>query len=221
MEIKALGKKYKIKEITYKERRELHRLNAKAFWDGKINPDNYYDVLEKTAEISGLGEKDFKGLTMIEIDQVLQQIFTQYMGLEKKRRWGLSFYVWISYYKLQSVEQFKKLPYVAQSPLSLDYINFKDEADIWKEVEAISELAKTSQNRTMGQFMYDLIPLFASPLFFEKQWMVEIMNEYHWIKNWNVSPGNLDDISAFRLDCWTIIENEINQINKHESKNGK
>jgi len=133
----------------------------------------------------------------------------------------LSFYVWISYYKLQSVEQFEKLPYVAQSPLSLDYINFKDEADIWKEVEAISELAKTSQNRTMGQFMYDLIPLFASPLFFEKQWMVEIMNEYHWIKNWNVSPGNLDDISAFRLDCWTIIENEINQINKHESKNGK
>ena len=84
MEIKALGKKYKIKEITYKERRELHRLNVKAFWDGKINPDNYYDVLEKTAEISGLGEKDFKGLTMIEIDQVLQQIFTQYMGLEKK-----------------------------------------------------------------------------------------------------------------------------------------
>ena len=133
----------------------------------------------------------------------------------------MSFYVWISYYKLQSVEQFKKLPYVAQSPLSLDYINFKDEADIWKEAEAISELANTSQNRTMGQFMYDLIPLFASPLFFEKQWMVEIMNEYHWIKNWNVSPGNLDDISAFRLDCWTIIENEINQINKHESKNGK
>ena len=84
MEIKALGKKYKIKEITYKERRELHRLNAKAFWDGKINPDNYYDVLEKTAEISGLGEKDFKGLIIIEIDQVLQQIFTQYMGLEKK-----------------------------------------------------------------------------------------------------------------------------------------
>ena len=42
--------------------------------------------------------------------------------------------------------------------------------------------------------------------------------EYHWIKNWNVSPGNLDDISAFRLDCWSIIENELNQINKIESK---
>ena len=47
MIIKALGKEYNIKEITYKERRELHRLNAKAFWDGKINPDNYYDVLKE------------------------------------------------------------------------------------------------------------------------------------------------------------------------------
>ena len=84
MEIKALGKKYEIKEITYKERRELHRINAKAFWDGKINPDNYYDVLEKVAEISGLGEQNFKGLSMIEVDQVLQAVFNEYMGLEKK-----------------------------------------------------------------------------------------------------------------------------------------
>ena len=84
MEIKALGKKYEIKEITYKERRELHRINAKAFRDGKINPDNYYDVLEKVAEISGLGEQNFKGLSMIEVDQVLQAVFNEYMGLEKK-----------------------------------------------------------------------------------------------------------------------------------------
>ena len=84
MEIKALDRTFKIKDITYKERRELHRINAKAFWDGKINPDSYYDVLEKVAEISGLGEQEFKGLTMIEIDQVLQATFTAYMGLEKK-----------------------------------------------------------------------------------------------------------------------------------------
>ena len=83
MKVKALGKEYQVKDITYKERRDLHRLNAKALWDGKINPDNYYDVLEKVAEISGLGEKDFKDLSMVEIDQVLQEVFTQYMGLEK------------------------------------------------------------------------------------------------------------------------------------------
>ena len=83
MKVKALGKEYQVKDITYKERRDLHRLNAKAFWDGKVNPDNYYDVLEKVAEISGLGEEDFKDLSMVEVDQVLQQVFTDYMGLEK------------------------------------------------------------------------------------------------------------------------------------------
>ena len=83
MKVKALGKEYQVKDITYKERRDLHRLNAKAFWDGKVNPDNYYDVLEKVAEISGWGEDDFKGLSMTEIDQILQEVFTQYMGLEK------------------------------------------------------------------------------------------------------------------------------------------
>ena len=83
MKVKALGEEYQVKDITYKERRDLHRLNAKAFWDGKINPDNYYDVLEKVAEISGLGEKDFKDLSMVEIDQVLHEVFTQYMGVEK------------------------------------------------------------------------------------------------------------------------------------------
>jgi hypothetical protein len=83
MKIKALGKEYEIKEITYKERRDLHRINATAFWDGKVKPDNYYDVLEKVAEISGLGEADFEGLSMVEIDQVLQEVFTAYMGLSK------------------------------------------------------------------------------------------------------------------------------------------
>ena len=83
MKVKALGKEYQVKDITYKERRDLHRLNAKAFWDGKVNPDNYYDVLEKVAEISGLGEDDFKSLSMTEIDQILQEVFTEYMGLGK------------------------------------------------------------------------------------------------------------------------------------------
>ena len=81
MKVKALGKEYQVKDITYKERRDLHRLNAKAFWDGKVNPDNYYDVLEKVAEISGLGEDDFKSLSMTEIDQISQEVFTEYMGL--------------------------------------------------------------------------------------------------------------------------------------------
>ena len=129
----------------------------------------------------------------------------------------MSFFIWSSYYNLESIERFEELPYTAQSPVSLKYKEFKNEANIWEEVEAISELAKTSKTRTIGQLLYDLVPLFASPNFFNSNWMFDIMNEYHWIKNWNISPGNLDDVSAFRLDCWTIIENELNQINKNES----
>ena len=130
----------------------------------------------------------------------------------------MSFFVWASYYKLEPIERFEKFPYKAQSPLTVKQKEFKNEANIWEEVEAISELAKTSKTRTIGHLLYDLVPLFASPNFFTKDWMLDIMNEYHWIKNWNISPGNLDDVSAFRLDCWSIIENELNQINKIESK---
>tara|TARA_R100001510_G_C7651082_1_gene208692 strand:- start:1827 stop:2234 length:408 start_codon:yes stop_codon:yes gene_type:complete len=134
----------------------------------------------------------------------------------------LSFFVWASYYKLEPIERFEKFPYKAQSPLSVKLKEFKNEANIWEEVEAISELAKTSKTRTIGQLLYDLVPLFASPNFFNSNWMFDIMNEYHWIKNWNISPGNLDDVSAFRLDCWTIIDNEMNKIEEEErKKNGQ
>jgi len=134
----------------------------------------------------------------------------------------LSFFVWASYYKLEPIERFEKFPYKAQSPLTVKLKEFKNGANIWEEVEAISELAKTSKTRTIGQLLYDLVPLFASPNFFNSNWMFDIMNEYHWIKNWNISPGNLDDISAFRLDCWTIIDNEMNKIEEQErKKNGQ
>lgn len=133
----------------------------------------------------------------------------------------MSFFVWFNYYQMEPIEQFKNFPYKAQSPITLDYIKFRNEADVWTEVEKIAKLANTSKKRTIGHILFDLVPLFASPDIFFKNWMVDIMNEFHWIKEWNVSPGNLNDISAFRLDCWTVIENELTQIKNKESKNGK
>lgn len=133
----------------------------------------------------------------------------------------MSLYVWAQAYKLESNHIFELFPYKAQSPITRKYREFKNEADVWYEVDAISELAETSKTRTMGQLLYDLVPLFASPSLLFEDWMVDIMNEYHWIKNWNVSPGNLDDISARRLDCWSIIENELAQIKKYETEKSK
>ncbi len=133
----------------------------------------------------------------------------------------MSLFVWATYYNLEPIDRFLEFPYEAQSPISKEIKEFKNEADIWEEVEAIAELAKTSKTRTVGNLLYDLVPLFASPSSLAEDWMLDIMNEFHWIKNWNVSPGILDDISAFRLDCWTVIDNEFNQIkNLEREKNG-
>jgi hypothetical protein len=47
-----------------------------------------------------------------------------------------------------------------------------------------------------------------------------MIQEYNYVTRFNVSLGNLDDVSAHRLDCFTIIENELNNIAKYEKENG-
>jgi len=83
MIVKALGKEWDVNDCTYKQRRELHALNAKVWWDGQ-DVDAYYELLDKVSNIAGLGEDDFKDIGMSEIDQVLQAIFIDYLGLSKK-----------------------------------------------------------------------------------------------------------------------------------------
>ena len=129
----------------------------------------------------------------------------------------MSFYVWAKHYRLQNIELFARFPYTAQAPISGNYIDFKCKKDIWDEVENISLIAEKSKTRTIGRMLYDLVPLFSNPNHLIKEWMDDAYNEFYWIKNWNISAGNLDDISADRLDCWTIIENEIKEIEKKEN----
>ncbi len=83
MIVKALGKEWDVNDCTYKQRRELHALNAKVWWDGQ-DVDAYYNLLDKVSNIAGLGEDEFKDMGMSEIDQVLQTIFIDYLGLSKK-----------------------------------------------------------------------------------------------------------------------------------------
>ena len=83
MIVKALGKEWEVNDCTYKQRRELHALNAKVWWDGQ-DVDAYYKLLEKVSDIAGLGEDDFKGMDMADVDQVLQAVFIDYLSLSKK-----------------------------------------------------------------------------------------------------------------------------------------
>ena len=83
MIVKVGKKDWDINDCTYAERRELHKLNAKVWWEGKMDVESYYDVLEKVGVIAGLGENDFKDMDMAKVDEVLQGIFLEYLGIEK------------------------------------------------------------------------------------------------------------------------------------------
>ena len=84
MIVKALDKEWNVNDCTYKQRRELHALNAKVWWEGKQDVGAYYELLDKVSEIAGLGENDFEDMRMSDIDIVLQTIFIEYLGLSKK-----------------------------------------------------------------------------------------------------------------------------------------
>ena len=84
MKVNMFKKEWEVKSITYKEKRELWQLSLNAFQDGKPNQEAYFVLLNKVEEISGLKEKDLEKLSMADIDALLQEIYSQYMGLEKK-----------------------------------------------------------------------------------------------------------------------------------------
>ena len=69
--------KYNTYEIDNEE-------NFIAHIQDKENEDDYFKLINKVEELSGLTEKDMDSLSMAQIDLLLQQIFTDYMGLEKK-----------------------------------------------------------------------------------------------------------------------------------------
>lgn len=81
MIVKALKKEWDVKDCSYKEARELHKLNALVWWDGKQDPEKYYELLERVEEISKL---DLSKEKMTDIDQVLQKVFIAYLNLDPK-----------------------------------------------------------------------------------------------------------------------------------------
>jgi len=84
MKVNMFKKEWEIKSITYKEKRELWQLSLNAFKDGTTDQEAYFQLLNKVEDISGLSEKDLEKLSMADIDALLQEIYSQYMGLEKK-----------------------------------------------------------------------------------------------------------------------------------------
>ena len=86
MTIKVDGKEYIINECTYAERRELHKLNHMVWFGGEMDVDLWYKSLERVGEIAGLGEVEFQGMEMPEIDKVLQAVFLEYLGIDPAKK---------------------------------------------------------------------------------------------------------------------------------------
>ena len=84
MKVKMFDKEWEANPITYKQKRELWQLSLNAFRDDKENQDEYFKLINRVEELSGLTEKEVNSLSMAQVDLLLQQIFTEYMGLEKK-----------------------------------------------------------------------------------------------------------------------------------------
>ena len=84
MKVKLFDKEWEVNPITYKQKRELWQLSLNAFRDDKENQDDYFKLINRVEELSGITEKEVRSLSMAQVDLLLQQIFTDYMGLEKK-----------------------------------------------------------------------------------------------------------------------------------------
>ena len=93
--------------------------------------------------------------------------------------------------------------------------------DIWEEIERIIEVNNRT-TRTIGQDLYNLLPLFTNPAYIIEDWQLEVINEYNIVQNFNVSLGELDNVPNDRLNCFSVIHREYNAIKDIESKkNGK
>ena len=96
-----------------------------------------------------------------------------------------------------------------------DPVRVQTVGDIWGIIDGICE---PSKDFTDGQIMYHSVPFFADCNQIVEPWMMEMINEYNYTTRFNVSLGELDNISAYRLDCFSIIDREINACMQEKAK---
>ena len=113
---------------------------------------------------------------------------------------------------------YRSLPYtVAKLPVTYkhDPVRVQTVDDIWN---IIDETCEPSKDFTDGQILYYSVPFFADCNQIVEPWMMEMINEHTYVTRFNISLGELDNISAHRLDCFSIIDREINACMQEKAK---
>ena len=77
---------FDIRPISFADRRELHRLEMKVYWDEKIDQDAYFNllnwVMEKAFEDP---EEKLKDLDDGQIDEILNKFYFHYKCISEKK----------------------------------------------------------------------------------------------------------------------------------------
>lgn len=130
----------------------------------------------------------------------------------------MSLTVWCWVFDTQPHNQYT-LPYSAQSPISKKVRDFNTVHDIWEEIH---EIAKSDHKYSIGQQLYYLVPLFANPSYIINNEYYTLINEYHYITEYNIPLGKtLDETDAHKLSMFNIIKTEMASALKHKAeKNG-
>ncbi len=111
-----------------------------------------------------------------------------------------------------------KLPYKARSPVTGKKIYFESIKEVESEIKNVLGQKSTSKFG-IGQTLYYEMPFFTNPITHIKQWCWDMIEDYKISTTYNVPIGkDLDSIITERIDCFSIIEEEINKINKHRSE---
>ena len=87
MTVKTEHGDFECRELTFKERRSLHRLEINILHkDGSVNLDKYYDVMEWIMRFAFEdAEKALGHLDDNQIDTVLSEIYSRYKNPSKKK----------------------------------------------------------------------------------------------------------------------------------------
>ena len=124
--------------------------------------------------------------------------------------------VWFSFYGLSRFN--KSLPYSAQSPTLVKRIEYKGENDLLEEVERILAEPGT-QKYGAGQSLFYQLPLFCDPDSLVPDWCWDMLADYNACKKFHIPLSNsLDNCSCWLLDCFNIIESEINKCSQHKKE---
>ena len=114
------------------------------------------------------------------------------------------------------------LPYTAQSPTLFKKIEYKTIEDIDDEIQRILS-EKNIHKFGVGKSLYFQLPFFCNPSDVIPDWCYQMIEDYHLVKTYNIPLAtDLDNLSAWRSDCFLTIESELNHIKEYKSKeNGK